>query len=121
MKKLKNILAICLILFGLGLGIYKKFDTDTIIDVDDVAILNIDKPDDAILSLVSPISNIISDPNDRAKLAIFNQEFSQRILKYDTDNQHVNDVYVLAGKNFFKGSLANKYDKLDVSLKDIFE
>jgi hypothetical protein len=117
---LKNIIAILLLLTSVGLGIYKKYNTIEV-DKDDVVILNIEKPDDSILNIVQPINNIIFDQSDKIKNAIFNQEFSVRVLKYNTDNQKINDLYVLAAKNFFKDTMNNKYDDLDVSLQHIFE
>jgi hypothetical protein len=118
---LKNTIAIFLIVIGVSAGILKKFQPNTIIDNNDIAILNIDKPEETILNLVTPIATIVTDPTDRAKLAIFNQEFSSRVPNYNTDNQHINDLYVLAAKKFFKGTIANKYENLDTSLKDMFE
>lgn len=61
-----------------------------------------------IVELVTPISNLVSDPTDRAKLAIFNQAFATRVKGYDTDLQQVNDVYVLAGSHFFESTLVDK-------------
>jgi hypothetical protein len=116
----KNTIAIFLILIGISAGILKNFQTNTIIDNDEVAILNIEKPSDDIISLVTPVSRLVTDPTDRAKLAIFNQEFSNRIVKYETDNQKVNDVYILAAKKFFKESIKDKYENLDTSLIDLF-
>ena len=72
---LKNTIAIFLIVIGVSAGILKKFQPNTIIDNNDIAILNIDKPEETILNLVTPIATIVTDPTDRAKLAIFNQEF----------------------------------------------
>lgn len=87
--------------------------------VDDAILLNIEKPSQEIIELVSPISNIVTDPTDRVKLAIFNQEFGNRVKAYNSDVQQVNDVYVLAASNFFKESLRNKYEQLDVLLVDL--
>lgn len=87
--------------------------------VDDTVLLNIEKPSQEIIELVSPISNIVTDPTDRVKLAIFNQEFGNRVKTYNSDVQQVNDVYVLAASNFFKDSLRNKYEQLDVLLVNL--
>jgi hypothetical protein len=119
----KNTIAIFLIIIGIAAGILKNFQSNTVIDNNDVAILNIEKPSEEILTMVLPVSKLVTDPTDRAKLAIFNQEFSTRIVQYDTDNQKVNDLYVLAASKFFKGSLKDKYDGLDngfiTLLKDV--
>lgn len=75
-------------------------------------ILNIDTPSETVIARVSLFSDLVTDPTDRAKLAIFNYEFAKRIEGYSTTSQQVNDVYALAGKTFFKGSLVDKYDGL---------
>ena len=85
----------------------------------DVALLDIEKPTPDVIELVSPISNLITDPTDRAKLAIFNQAFANRVKSYDADTQQVNDVYVLAGQTFFKDSLVDKYRELDKMLIEL--
>tara|TARA_B100000497_G_scaffold125878_1_gene163324 strand:+ start:341 stop:799 length:459 start_codon:yes stop_codon:yes gene_type:complete len=84
-------------------------------------ILNIEKPTPDILKVSEPISKIVSDKEDRQRLAIFNYEFSKRILEYNTNSQQVNDVYVLAGRLFFDQSLVNKYDGLAQKIQDILE
>tara|TARA_B100001094_G_scaffold278669_1_gene288366 strand:- start:421 stop:879 length:459 start_codon:yes stop_codon:yes gene_type:complete len=85
------------------------------------SILNIEKPSDPILSISKNISDLVTDQDDREKLAIFNYEFSKRILGYNTDCQQVNDVYVIAGKLFFKSTLADKYDGLAESITDVLK
>jgi hypothetical protein len=87
----------------------------------DLSVLNIEKPSDDILQIVTPMAQAITDPTDKAKLAIFNQEFSTRLLKYDTDIQKLNDVYVLAASTFFEDSLKNKYDNLDTNIIKLIE
>lgn len=115
---IKNLIAISLILFGCVLAIeLNKKDTIN----EPIVILNIQKPNEEIISIVSPISKLITDPTDRAKLAIFNQEFANRILTYQTNNQQTNDVYVLAASKFFKDSLVDKYSDLDSELIKLLE
>ena len=46
-------------------------------------ILTIDKPDQDVIDRVSIFSDIVTDPDDRAKLAIFNHEFAKRVTEYD--------------------------------------
>ena len=58
------------------------------------------------------LEGMVSDPSDRAKLAIFNYDFAQRVLSYEADSQQVNDIYTLAGKTFFKNTLVDKYTGL---------
>ncbi len=84
-------------------------------------ILNIEKPSEPILSISNNISDLVIDQDDREKLAIFNYEFSKRILAYNTDCQQVNDVYVIAGKLFFRSTLADKYDGLAESITNILD
>ncbi len=84
-------------------------------------ILNIDTPTKEVIDRVSVFSDIVSDPDDRAKLAIFNYEFSQRVLSYETNSQQINDVYSLAGKLFFKETLVDKYDSLAENIISLLE
>lgn len=114
---MKNLIAVGLILFGLFFALQSS--PDTVIDEEEIAILDIKEPTTEILELVRPISSLITDPTDRAKLAIFNQEFANRILKYKADNQETNDVYVLAASYFFNGSLKDKYDGLDSKIVEL--
>jgi hypothetical protein len=86
-----------------------------------VAILNIDKPSDEVISRVKNFSDLIKDPSDRAKIAIFNYEFATRVVGYNTSSQQVNDVYSLAGKTFFANTLVNKYDNLSESIVALLE
>ena len=74
--------------------------------------VDIEKPSSEILLKVEPVSAVVTDREDRIKLAIFNLEFSQRISSYKTTVQKTNDVYTLAAKIFFKDSLVGKYDGL---------
>lgn len=120
MNKLLNLrtaIGLACILLALGL-MYKpspnKIDND-------LSILNIEKPSQDILERVGPIAKTITDPTDRAKLAIFNQEFAKRVPSYDTDLQQVNDVYVIAAASFFENSLKDKYENLDVALVDLIQ
>lgn len=108
---LKNLLAIGLIIFGVTLAWQNQ--QNTIIDEDEIAILEIEEPSEDIMELVKPISDLVTDPTDRAKLAIFNQEFATRIIDYNADNQQTNDVYVLAANEFFNNELNDKYEGLD--------
>ena len=82
-------------------------------------ILNIEEPSKEVINEVRIFSDLITDPNDRAKIAIFNHEFASRISDYNADVQQVNDVYSLAGKIFFKKSLVDKYDGLAERIKDL--
>jgi hypothetical protein len=107
---IKTVIGILLIVAGLVL--YRP----TVTVDKDLINLNIEKPSVQVLELIKPISSLITDPTDRAKLAIFNQEFSKRIINYNADIQQINDVYVLAASEFFKDTLKDKYAELDVKL-----
>ena len=118
----KNILAILLLLYAVfGEGLFDKLDKPEPKPEPNPAakILNIDKPSQDVIKVVQVFSSIVKDPNDRAKLAIFNHEFATRVIEYNTSVQQVNDVYVLAGKIFFKKSLVDKYDGLAENIKDL--
>jgi len=104
--------------FGLS---WIDFDWSSIVPQPQQEIIQVDKPSQEIIDEVQVISDIISDPSDRAKLAIFNYEFANRVLGYDTTSQQLNNVYVLAGKNFFESKLVNKYESLSDELMRIFE
>ena len=104
--------------FGLS---WIDFDWSSIVPQPLQEIIQVDKPSQEIIDEVQVISDIISDPSDRAKLAIFNYEFANRVLGYDTTSQQLNNVYALAGKNFFESKLVNKYETLSDELVRIFE
>jgi hypothetical protein len=108
--KLKNLLAIAIIV----VAFWPKPSQD-------VVLLNIEKPTQQVIELVKPLSDLVADPTDRAKLAIFNQEFAERVSGYNTDTQQVNDVYVLSASYFFKDALVDKYRDLDKMIIGLIE
>ncbi|NBP01101.1 MAG: hypothetical protein EBU90_13390 [Proteobacteria bacterium] len=119
----KNIIAIALILyaiFGSGLVDLLK-NIKPIPQPQPASILNIDKPSNDVILRVERFSNLITDPTDRAKIAIFNYDFANRIKTWNTNNQQVNDVYTLAGKIFFQDSLVNKYSGLSTEITDLLK
>jgi hypothetical protein len=76
-------------------------------------IIDMDKPDDKTIESVSAFSDVITDPTDRTKIALFNYEFASRINSWENiNNQQMNDVYTKAGNNFFKNTLVDKYNSL---------
>jgi len=115
---LKTIIGLALICIGLLLPPHIKINN---VDNNNIAILNIDKPTETILSIVAPISSVVTDPTDRAKLAIFNQDFANRVKNYDADTQQINDLYSIAASEFFGSSLDNKYKNLDVLLVELIK
>lgn len=82
--------------------------------------LDIEKPSEDILNRVKQITNYVTNKEDKINLAVFNYVFSKRLMAYKTDSQKINDLYVLAGEDFFKGSLKGKYEKLPSDIKSIF-
>ena len=109
----KNFLALLLLVYSVfGGGLFDLLDKPMPGPEPVVEILNIDKPSDSVINRVKEFSDLITDPTDRSKIAIFNYEFAQRVIGYETTSQQVNDVYSMAGKMFFKKTLVDKYDGL---------
>ena len=81
--------------------------------------IDIVDPDEDAIERVSPIAASITDSKDRINLCIFNKIFANRLLRYPTDAQQINDVYVLAAKDVFGSSLKGKYSSLGQSLTDL--
>ena len=76
-------------------------------------IIDMEKPSDDILKSVSAFSDVITDPSDRTRIALFNYEFASRVNNWDNiNNQQINDVYTKAGNDFFRETLVDKYDSL---------
>lgn len=121
-KTLKTIFAIGLIVF-VFFGSVPEFVPNIVPnEVDEVSsILNIEKPSEEILNKVRPIADLVTENEDRAKIALFNYEFCERILKYKTDSQQINDLYVKAASKFFGDSLRGKYPKLSTELTSLFQ
>jgi len=91
-------------------------------EVDEVEeIIQIEKPSEDIVALVSPIAKRVTETEDRAKLALFNYEFANRITNYSTDGQQVNDLYTKAGELFFDTSLKGKYEGYATGLKSLIQ
>ena len=67
--------------------------------------LQIEEPAENLLEDSKGILAIVTDPKDRAVLAMFNKEFSERILAYDGTVQNYNDVYVDAISSVFDDRL----------------
>lgn len=115
--KIRNLIALLLIGIALSEPLWNLIPT--IKPKPDVAILNIDKPSDRIIELTKPISDLITDPTDRAKVAIYSQEFANRVKTYDAQLQQVNDVLALSASKFFEGAMNDKYKDLDVAIIDL--
>ena len=90
-------------------------------EIDEVgAIINIDKPSDEIIQQVKPVADLVSETEDKAKIALFNYEFANRVTNYNTDVQQLNDLYTDAASRFFEDTLKGKYENLPVELKKLF-
>jgi hypothetical protein len=114
--KIRNLIALILVIIAL----YKPaLNLIPVIPKPDVAILNIDRPSDDIIEFVKPISLLITDPTDRAKMAIYSQEFANRAKTYDAQLQQVNDVLALSASGFFEGTMNDKYKDLDVAIVEL--
>jgi hypothetical protein len=118
-KWLLNIVALVL----LGIALFPAIKIPNIIPPIPTPSVNLDveKPSDDILAIVNPISKYITDKEDRVNVAVFNYVFSKRLVEYNTDSQKLQDVYVLAGEDFFKGSLNGKYQNLAAGIQQLFE
>lgn len=81
--------------------------------------LTITEPSEDISKSVSIISDIVKEEEDRINIAVFNKVFADRVTGYEVNQQQLNDIYVLSAKNFFGGSIKDKYDSLDVFLKGV--
>ena len=116
-KTIATLIGIILIAFA----IIPKIDPIKVIPVPTPSVnLDIQKPSEEILNLVEPINALVTNKQDRIKLAVFNYSFSKRIPNYSTQTQKINDIYVLAGENFFGESLKGKYPELANQLKNLF-
>lgn len=83
--------------------------------------LEINEPTQDILLTVNPINELITNKDDKIKVAVFNYVFSKRINSYNNiDVQKMNDVYVYAAEAFFGNSIKGKYKDLDNKIKTLF-
>lgn len=124
MFKFKYILAACLLVFSVfGFKILDILDQPAPKPdpTPHVSILTIDIPSEDIKNYVKKFSTLITDPTDKAKLAIFNYQFATNVKTYDATVQQVNDVYTLAGKTFFKDTLLHKYNNLAQMIIDTIQ
>jgi hypothetical protein len=118
----KIIVAILLLLF-VFFGSVPKIDLTPAPDqIDEVgSIIELQQPSDDIMKKAKPAADLVTDIEDRAKLALFNYEFAQRVTGYDTDVQKLNDIYVKAAEEFFADSLKGKYSNYPEEIVKLFE
>lgn len=103
-----------LLLAGLLLVVFAFFAPA--IKPDNLITIDIPNPPSDISDEIKTISNIVTDNQDKMSLCIFNKVFADRLIKYETTQQQLNDVYVIAAKNMFNTSIKDKYDNLDTIL-----
>ena len=82
---------------------------------------DISEPTDIMLGEVRTVCDLVTDPDDRLKMCVFNKVFADRIPDYNITAQQTNDLYVDAAKHFFGDSIRGKYDNLSVKLKQLIE
>ena len=118
-NNIRAMLGVCLILVG--------FFWDSIqnnipnIPLPTVPTLDIPKPDTATLENVSSIASLVTDKDDRLRLAVFNMVFSERVEDWECKGQQVNDIYVFAAESEFGTSLAGKYDGYADGIEGLFK
>ena len=78
------------------------------------------KPDQKDIDDTKPLADLITDKDDRAKLAVFNYEFSNRLSNYKVTAQQLIDIYATAGKILFQGEFKDKYPTYGSSLTKVF-
>jgi hypothetical protein len=118
-----RIIAVVLLLYSVfGNGLLDGLDFPLIVPVTpEVSILDVEKPSESVLEKVKIFKDIITEEEDRQKIAIFNYEFSKRVVGYETSSQQINDVYSLAGKLFFSNSIVGKYEGLSEHIVNLME
>lgn len=116
-NKIKTILAVvifCVIFLDTTLlkGIIEKVTKkEVVVSVEP-------KPTDDAVNLTKPVADLITDKEDKATLAIFNYEFSNRLSSYSDiiNTQQLQDIYVAAGSNIYGKSISSKYQSLGTNL-----
>jgi len=108
------------------IGLFWNDIKERLPDIDNIIpnptpVVDIVEPDEVTLIKVTPIAERVTDPEDRIRLAIFNDVFSKRCTSYKADAQQFNDIYVEAGKNVFGESLKGKYEGYGQDLNGLLE
>jgi hypothetical protein len=118
-----RIIVAILLLWFVFFGSIPKIDLTPVPDkLDEVgSIIELQQPSDDIMKKAKPAADLVTDIEDRAKLALFNYEFAQRVTGYDTDVQKLNDIYVKAAEEFFADSLKGKYSNYPEEIVKLFE
>lgn len=97
---------------------FSLFGTSLTQIVEEQIDIGIERPSQELIDRFDEVSSIVTEDEDRIRLAIFNKVFADRLMAYETTQQQLNDVYVLAAKGYFKDSMKDKYKNLDTFLKN---
>lgn len=119
-----RIIAVALLLYSVfGNGLLDGLDFFPVVVpvTPEVAIIDVEKPSEDVLERVKIFKDLITEEEDKQRIAIFNYEFSKRVVGYETSSQQINDVYSLAGKLFFSNSIVGKYDGLAENIVSLME
>ncbi|MHA2401515.1 MAG: hypothetical protein ACXADH_00870 [Candidatus Kariarchaeaceae archaeon] len=118
-NKTRAILGLVCVLLGLFWNDIKERIPDFIPEPTPQVVIN--NPGDDIVDQVKPIADLVTDEDDRVKLAIFNDIFSQRCIAWKADAQQYNDIYSLAGKNVFGDSMRGKHEGYGEGLNELMK
>ena len=103
------------------IGIFLDDIREWMPEVKNTPAVDISEPTDIMLGEVRAVCDLVTDPDDRLKMCVFNKVFADRMPDYNITAQQTNDLYVDAAKNFFGDSIRGKYDNLSVKLKELIE
>jgi len=75
-------------------------------------------PTEASIALAKTASDLVTDKEDRATLAIFNLEFAKRVVVYAEviNTQQLQDIYVASASSVYGKSISSKYQSLGSEL-----
>ncbi len=120
-NKIRTILGICLILVGFFWDSIINNVPNIPVPIPSSPTLDIPKPNTITLERVSSIADLVTDKDDRLRLAIFNMVFSERVKEWTCNSQQLNDTYVLAAKKEFGSSLQGKYEGYAEEVTELFK
>lgn len=85
-------------------------------------VMMITKPSDEMIKLALPLDEVITKKSDEESFAVFNKEFSDRVVNYETKGQAVLGIYSTAIETVFGKRLKEDYDnKIGVVVKQAME
>lgn len=121
-NKLKTILAVIIfcVLFldtkNLGGIIERIVKKESVVSVEP-------PPTEASIALTKPVSDLVTDKEDRATLAVFNLEFAKRVVLYADliNTQQLQDIYVASASSVYGKALSSKYQSLGSKLVDLMK